>query len=191
MSGCPRPPPGGSSTGVGDDGAVLTTERLRLRPWTHSPADLVRLTDLYGRDEVTRWMGGTPSVPPVELVARWRAVARSDDRFGVWAVELAGTATVAGTVLLKPLPHGVGEVEVGWHLHPDSWGHGYATEAARAVVDRGFEAGLPEVYAVVRPGNTASVAVCTRLGMTPLGRMRRWYDVELDAFRLIAPVVVE
>ena len=172
-------------------GGELCTARLRLRPWTTRRDDLARLVDLYGRDEVTRWLGGTPSVPPVELVARWRAVAESDDRFGVWALEVAGTGTVAGTVLLKPLPDGVGEVEVGWHLHPDSWGRGYATEAARAVIARGFEAGLPEVYAVVRPGNTASVAVCTRLGMTPLGRMRRWYDVELDAFRLMAPVVVE
>jgi RimJ/RimL family protein N-acetyltransferase len=173
------------------DGGDLRTARLRLRAWTTRRDDLARLVDLYGRSEVTRWLGGAPSVPPVELVTRWRAVARADDRYGVWAVELAGTATVAGTVLLKPLPHGVGEVEVGWHLHPDSWGHGYATEAARAVIARGFEAGLPEVYAVVRPGNTASVAVCTRLGMTPLGRMRRWYDVELDAFRLMAPAVVD
>src|SRR3954467_11862999 len=169
---------------------LLQTDRLRLRAGAPSPADLARLADLYGRDEVTRWLGGTPSVPPVELVARWRAVAQADDRFGVWAIELA-SGTVAGTVLLKPLPHGVGEVEVGWHLHPDSWGRGYATEAARAVIDRGFQAGLPEVYAVVRPGNATSVAVCTRLGMTPLGRMRRWYDVELDAFRLMAPAVVE
>jgi RimJ/RimL family protein N-acetyltransferase len=130
-------------------------------------------------------------VTPVELVARWRGVAEADGRFGVWALELADTGAVAGTVLLKPLPDGVGEVEVGWHLHPDSWGRGYATEAARAVITRGFEAGLPEVYAVVRPGNVASVAVCTRLGMTPLGRLRRWYDVELDAFRLMAPVVVD
>jgi RimJ/RimL family protein N-acetyltransferase len=58
------------------------------------------------------------------------------------------------------------------------------------VVDRAFEAGLPEVYAVVRPGNTASLAVCRRLGMTPLGRLRRWYDVDLEAFRLMAPAVV-
>jgi RimJ/RimL family protein N-acetyltransferase len=94
-------------------------------------------------------------------------------------------------VLFKPLPNGVGEVEVGWHLHPDSWGHGYATEAARAVIDRGFDAGLPEVYAVVRPGNTASLAVCARLGMQPLGLFRRWYDVELEAFRLMAPAMVE
>ncbi len=172
------------------EGGDLRTARLRLRSWTTRRDDLARLVDLYGRDEVTRWLGGTPSVPPVELVARWRAVAQADDRFGVWALEL-DSGTVAGTVLLKPLPHGVGEVEVGWHLHPDSWGRGYATEAARAVIERGFRAGLPEVYAVVRPGNTASVAVCTRLGMTPLGRMRRWYDVELDAFRLMAPVVVD
>jgi len=94
-------------------------------------------------------------------------------------------------VLFKPLPNGVGEVEVGWHLHPDSWGHGYATEAARAVIDRGFGAGVAEVYAVVRPGNEASIAVCRRLGMTPLGRLRRWYDAELEAYRLMAPVVVE
>jgi RimJ/RimL family protein N-acetyltransferase len=173
------------------DGGELRTIRLRLRAWTTRRDDLARLVDLYSRDEVTRWLGGTPTVTPAELVARWRAVAAADDRFGVWALEVAGSGTVAGTVLLKRLPGGVGEVEVGWHLHPDSWGRGYATEAARAVIDRGFRAGLPEVYAVVRPGNAASVAVCARLGMAPLGRLRRWYDVELDAFRLMAPEVVE
>jgi RimJ/RimL family protein N-acetyltransferase len=169
---------------------VLTTERLRLRAWTDSPADLARLADLYGREEVTRWLGGGPSVPPAELVARWAALHDRDERFGCWAIERVD-GVVAGTVLFKPLPNGVGEVEVGWHLHPDSWGHGYATEAARAVIRRGFEDGLPEVYAVVRPGNEPSLAVCRRLGMTPLGRMTRWYDVELEAFRLMAPVVVE
>jgi RimJ/RimL family protein N-acetyltransferase len=173
---------------AGDE--LLRTERLRLRAWTSSPSDIARLTDLYGRDEVSRWLGGTPSVPPTELVQRWAEVSRLDGLFGCWAIERAD-GVVAGTVLFKPLPNGVGEVEVGWHLHPDSWGHGYATEAARAVIDRGFDAGLPEVYAVVRPGNEASLAVCRRLGMDPLGRFRRWYDVELEAFRLMAPAVVE
>jgi RimJ/RimL family protein N-acetyltransferase len=168
----------------------LTTARLRLRAWTTAPRDLDRLTDIYSRDEVSRWLGGTPSVPPAELVARWAAVHELDARFGCWAIERPD-GVVAGTVLLKPLPNGVGEVEVGWHLHPDSWGHGYATEAARAVIERGFDAGLPEVYAVVRPGNTASLAVCARLGMQPLGLFRRWYDVELEAFRLMAPAMVE
>ncbi|MCV2489102.1 GNAT family N-acetyltransferase [Geodermatophilus sp. YIM 151500] len=169
---------------------VLRTDRLRLRPWTTAPDDLARMADLYGREEVTRWVGGTPSVPPAELVARWAAVHARDGRYGCWAIERSD-GVVAGTVLFKPLPNGVGEIEVGWHLHPDSWGHGYATEAGRAVIERGFAAGVPEVYAVVRPGNTASAAVCRRLGMQPLGRMRRWYDVELDAYRLMAPVVVD
>ena len=173
-----------------DDGAVLVTDRLRLRPWTDSRPDLDRLADLYGREEVTRWLGGGPSVAPAELVARWAALHARDPRYGCWAIEVAGQA-VAGTLLFKPLPNGVGEVEVGWHLHPDSWGHGYATEAARAVIDRGFAGGVPEVYAVVRPGNRASMAVCARLGMEPIGRFRRWYDVELEAFRLMAPVVVD
>ena len=111
---------------------------------------------------------------------------------GYWAVEVKETGTVAGSVLLLTLPDAEHEeVEIGWHLHPDSWGHGYASEAAAAVLDFGFAAGLPEVYAVVRPGNEASLAVCRRLGMTPLGRFRRWYDVELEAFRLMAPAVVE
>jgi RimJ/RimL family protein N-acetyltransferase len=174
---------------VGDDG-VLRTERLRLRPWTTSRADRDRLTDIYGRAEVTRWLGGPPKLSADEIVTRWDAVSAQDERFGCWAIEPAD-GPPAGTVLFKPLPNGVGEIEVGWHLHPDSWGHGYATEAGRAVIDRGFGAGVPEVYAVVRPGNGASIAVCRRLGMTLLGRLRRWYDVELEAFRLMAPVVVE
>jgi RimJ/RimL family protein N-acetyltransferase len=168
----------------------LHTGRLRLRAWTTSKADLTRLTDIYSREEIRRWVGGTPTVPPIELVERWAQVHALDERFGCWAIERSDEV-VAGTVLFKPLPNGLGEIEVGWHLHPDSWGCGYATEAAHAVIDSGFAAGVPEVYAVVRPGNEASVAVCSRLGMVHLGRMRRWYDVDLEVFRLMAPVVVE
>jgi RimJ/RimL family protein N-acetyltransferase len=166
---------------------LLCTDRLRLRAWTTDDADLARLADLYGRDEVTRWLGGPPTVPMRELVDRWRTVHELDRRHGCWAIEPLQGGPPAGTLLLKPLPNGVGEVEVGWHLHPDSWGRGYATEAARAVLDRAFTEGLAEVYAVVRPGNEPSLAVCRRLGMEPLGRTRRWYDTELEAFRLSAP----
>jgi RimJ/RimL family protein N-acetyltransferase len=171
--------------------ALPRTERLWLRPWTTRRDDLGRLTDLYGRPEVTRWLGGGPSVTPVELVQRWDRIGAADPRYGCWAIETGSPPRIAGTVLLKPLPDGVGEVEVAWHLHPDSWGHGYATEAARAVIDRAFRAGVAEVYAVVRPGNTASVSVCRRLGMEPLGVLRHWYDVELETYRLMAPAIVE
>nr|WP_260428615.1 GNAT family N-acetyltransferase [Micromonospora globispora] len=78
-------------------------------------------------------------------------------------------------------------MEVGWHLHPDSWGHGYATEAARAVVEREFETGTEQVFAVVMPGNDASMAVARRLGMTHVGIRTDWYGgEELETFVLRA-----
>ena len=45
--------------------------------------------------------------------------------------------------------------EVGWHSHPDCWGRGIASEAAAAVHQHAFEAGLPEVLAVTHVGNEA------------------------------------
>ena len=171
---------------------IYETDRLIVREWTHDPDDHARIFDIYSRWEVARWLGAQPrvmadAVEAVAVVDRWRVLHEGDRRFGCWAVQVRDTGTVAGTVLFKPLPNGTGEVEVGWHFHPDSWGHGYATESARGAVERGFGAGLPEVYAVVRPGNERSIAVCRRLGMAPLGRTTRCYDVEVEAFRMAAP----
>jgi RimJ/RimL family protein N-acetyltransferase len=91
--------------------------------------------------------------------------------------------------LLKPIPLTAGElpgetndVEIGWHLHPDAWGHGYATEAAEAVLDDAFSRGLAKVLAVIDPDNSASRAVCQRLGMTHLGRTTRYYDTPNELF---------
>jgi RimJ/RimL family protein N-acetyltransferase len=115
-------------------------------------------------------------------------LSTSDESTGLWAAQVRSTGAVAGSILLLPLPEpadgpGAGEVEVGWHLHPDSWGHGYATEGARGALAHGFAGGLREIYAVVRPDNERSLAVCRRLGMEPLGLTSRWYDAELEAFR--------
>ena len=60
-----------------------------------------------------------------------------------------------------------GETEVLWSLHPESWGHGFATEAARAALDFGFRTlDMKLIFAVTRPDNRASQAVMTRLGLT-------------------------
>ena len=80
----------------------------------------------------------------------------ANPRFGAWAVVECATDIPAGTVLLKPLPDGAGEIEIGWHFHPDSWGRGLATEAARALLARGFALGLAEIWAVTGPLNQRS-----------------------------------
>ena len=58
-------------------------------------------------------------------------------------------------------------VEVGWRLGRRYWGQGFATEAARAVLEFGFETvDLPEIVALTVPSNARSRAVMARLGMT-------------------------
>ncbi|MEV4820872.1 GNAT family N-acetyltransferase [Micromonospora sp. NPDC049274] len=179
---------------------VLTTERLILRDWTDDPADLARIYDIYRRPEITRWLGAAPGLPltdPAQAVDRlrlWRERHAADHgRYGTWAIEVRETGLVAGTALLKPLPGRdeavrTEDIETGWHLHPDSWGHGYATEAARALLAREFATGTREIYAVVSPGNEPSMAVARRLGMTHVGRRTDWYGGELlETFVLTAP----
>ena len=83
---------------------------------------------------------------------------------------------------MVPLPDGDGEYEVGWHFHPDSWGQGLATESARAALAWAFSHGLSEVFAVVRPDNDKSLAVCRRLPMDALGPTSKYYGSELELF---------
>jgi RimJ/RimL family protein N-acetyltransferase len=65
---------------------------------------------------------------------------------------------------LKSIANATGEI--GWTLHPDFGGHGYMTEAARAVLRIAFaEIGLHRVMAELDPRNAGSVALCRRLGM--------------------------
>jgi RimJ/RimL family protein N-acetyltransferase len=170
---------------IAEVSVILETERLILRAWTDDPDDLARLWDMYTRPEVTRYLGAFRG-PPDKAVDRWRERMTEDSRQVVAALQTRDSGLVVGTVLYNSLP-GEHHMEVGWHLHPDSWGHGYATEAGRAVVERGFRLGVPEVFAVVRPENARSHAVCRRLGMRHLGLTRRYYGMELDLYHLAAP----
>lgn len=170
-----------------DAGLRLVTERLVLRPW--QPAEAPRVLDLYGRLEVVRWLGdGEPVVMTDEDQAR-RTVARFAELSEAppvcfLAAEVAATGVIAGTVLLNSLPGEGAEVEIAWHFHPDSWGHGYATEAARALMAYGFAGGLSEIWALTHLGHERSIAVCRRLGLRHRGREQGWYDVPMEVFSL-------
>lgn len=166
---------------------TITSDRLLLRPW--HDADAGFLLDLESRREVVRFLSAPPMRTREDALASIRRRRAVDHPVhGIWAMTTANGSPV-GNLLLKPIPLSAGrggpaEVEIGWHLHPDAWGHGYATEAAGAVLDDAFARGLPRVIAVTHPDNHASQAVCRRLGMTPRGRTTRFYDTENDLFEL-------
>jgi len=159
-----------------DPEVIAGTERLIVRPWRLDEAD--RLYDMHRRVEVARWLGGRPMRDrgeAVALIQRSRARLVAEPRFGAWAVVERRSRIPAGTVLLKPLPDGDGEIEIGWHLHPDSWGRGLASEAAGALLARGFADGLEEVWAVTHVDNDRSIRVCRTIGLRLLGITHRWY----------------
>jgi RimJ/RimL family protein N-acetyltransferase len=161
---------------MGTPDVIAATDRIVLRSWRVDEAD--RFYDMHRRPEVARWIGGQPMARREEataLIERYIARLDADPRFGVWAVIERSSDTPAGSVLLKPLPDGDGEIEIGWHLHPDSWGRGLATEAGRALLARGLGLGLQEIWAVSHLENHRSVRVCHKLGMQLLGVTHRWY----------------
>ncbi len=174
----------------------LHTDRLVLRAWREDDErDVAAAYDLYRRDEVARWLGAAPR-PDLDLddararLQRWaRASAEEPPGLGLWAMTRREDDVPVGTALLLRLPDAEGvptaDVEIGWHLHPGHWGHGYATEAARALVEHGFTTlGLEEIHAVAWAGNDPSFAVMERLGMTRHGPTDRWYGVALDWWSL-------
>jgi RimJ/RimL family protein N-acetyltransferase len=105
---------------------------------------------------------------------------------GLWAIVPAGSGGVpVGTVLLMPLNDEAGltgEIEIGWHLHPDSQGRGLATDAARLLLGAARAAGIARVRAVTDLDNSRSQAVATRLGMIDAGITDRWFGMPLREY---------
>jgi RimJ/RimL family protein N-acetyltransferase len=152
--------------------------------------------DIYRRDEVARWLGPQPEPwqsldSARERLVSWETFAAEHPGLGLWAIEVNRDDPPVGTVLLLPLPDGDGEstddIEIGWELHPNQWGQGYATEAAQLILDHAWARGLAEVNAVALPANDRSFAVMRRLGFEPRGLTDRWYGTSLEWWVATAP----
>jgi RimJ/RimL family protein N-acetyltransferase len=140
---------------------MITTERLRLRPLTLADADW--WVALHSDPQVNRFVG---AYTHEQAVARLTAIEEQwrTRGHGLCAVELAATGEAIGRSGLNWWSQ-FDEVEAGWTFAGAHWGRGYATEAARAVLDWGFNTlALQRITAMIHPGNASSVAVATRLG---------------------------
>ena len=90
--------------------------------------------------------------------------------FGLWAVEVPGVKSFVGFVGLSVptfAAHFTPAVEIGWRLGRAHWGRGYATEAAKAALEVGFEdLRLDEIVSFTVPANARSCGVMERIGMS-------------------------
>jgi len=165
----------------------LLTERLILRPWHIDDAEAA--LGIYGAIEVARWLA--PALESVHdheamrlILRRWAAEDTSMiTPAGRWAIERREDGRLIGGAILLPLQPDE-EFEIGWSLHPDEWGHGYAGETALALARWAFDQGIEQVIAVVRPPNTRATATVRRIGMEWVGETDKYYNLRLQVFRL-------
>jgi RimJ/RimL family protein N-acetyltransferase len=150
-------------------GAPLATPRLEIRPW--APDEAEAFHDIWGDPEVIFW--GAAKDLAASRAAMERVTARCAGQpwpIAWHAVVERSSGSIVGDVLLQPAPYAPGDLEAGWHFRRDAWGRGYATEAARALIDEAF-ARLPveRLTCVIMPSNQRSQRVAARVGFTRVG----------------------
>ena len=153
----------------------LQTERLRLRPRRPSDSATQRLL-WTERDPRSRRVIGPDGRPTVdELRARIEAELADSRRTGLSLlnIELNGTSQVIGYCGLIIGDATLEEPEIAYELFQSAHGHGYATEAAGAVIDAARDTGRTRLWATVREWNRASFRVLEKHGFLDSGKRTR------------------
>ena len=148
---------------------VVETERLRLREWRKG--DREEFVRHLNTPAVMRWLGGVQEEQT--YIAAFDRLDGYQRDFGhtFWIVERKSDDALLGFCGLKRVNSSgatcTGDFEIGWRLREDSWGQGFAKEAAIASLDLAFDRfGAPHVIALTVPGNLSSQGLMKRLGMT-------------------------
>jgi ribosomal-protein-alanine N-acetyltransferase len=147
---------------------VIETERLLLRRWRDG--DREPFAELNADPEVMEHFQATLTRELSDAFVD-RIEAQFDEHgYGLWALELRATGSFIGFTGLawQTFPaHFTPALEVGWRWRRSAWGHGYASEAARASLDYGFtQAGVEEIVSMTTRRNERSRRVMERIGMT-------------------------
>lgn len=156
----------------------ITTDRLVLR--LHRESDGPALQAIFGRDDVSRYMLWEPwsTDHTTEQLEKRLAMTGLDAEPHGLAFVVEHDGAVVGDAMLTLTDVERGVAEIGWSVHPDHAGRGYATEAAAAVIDAGFSTyGLHRIFAQLDARNAASERLCERLGMTREAHFRQdWWS---------------
>lgn len=154
---------------------ILTTERLILRG--QRMEDFPSYAAMWATENVTRFIGGKPQTEEeawarfLRIAGQWQMLG-----YGFWTIEVkAGgkrigeAGFVEGRREIEPSLKGM--PEIGWGIHPEEQGKGYALEAATAALNWGIEhfKGQP-IRCIIAPENTPSLKLAEKLGFRELVR---------------------
>jgi [ribosomal protein S5]-alanine N-acetyltransferase len=164
---------------------TIHTDRLTLRAFEEYDFEPY-FEQILGEREVTRWLGGDGQPRTREnaqLVFARLTDPNRDERDRFWVACERTSGELMGHAVLQRLDK-TDIIEVGYALGTRWWGKGFATEAARALVDYGFETvALNLIAGVARPENLASRRVLEKAGLLYYG-MRRYYEKDLAYYEL-------
>lgn len=146
----------------------LETDRMLLRDW--SGDDLEPFAAMNADEKVMEFYPATVSREDSDALAMRLQQDMDLIGFGLYAVEVKSTGDFIGYVGISQVRFPADfapALEIGWRLAAESWGHGYATEAARACMAHAFsKLGFADLVSFTTRGNTKSIAVMERIGMS-------------------------
>lgn len=151
---------------------ILETDRLILRRLTGD--DLSELVTIQADPELVRFLGRFDEAAMASWLADVDAswAERGYGRLGLVERDTGRLVGRSGIMFVDQFD----APELGWTLRREAWGHGYATEAARACLDWGFNAlGMTRIISLIERTNERSLHVAKRLGMTP-GEHATWLE---------------
>ena len=155
---------------------MIASERLILR--VPEADDLAWQVAELNSPEVMRHLGGPREATAIAASFAKDQTALQNGGYGFWTVLLRETGQPIGKCGLALIHSPAapleirGGVQIGWTLAQAQWGHGYASEAARAVLGHGFGAlNLPVIWSQTSDSNLASTRVMARLGFERCGAL--------------------
>ena len=164
----------------------LTTDRLRLRAYRESDAEA--LLPIYSREDVARFLLCEPWTSEVARTEISKRIPRTgldtESRALALVIETAdGLDDIEGSVVIGDIAiwfdgESSAKAEIGWVLNPAAGGHGFATEAAIAMLNAAFAHDrIHRVVAQMDARNTASAKMASRIGMTAEAHLRQdWWS---------------
>lgn len=177
---------------------IPPSERLNYQLMTENDADL--LLQLDQDPQVMKYINGGNLTTRTELtnvyLPRMKSYTNQSKGWGLWKVTISQTSEFIGWVLVRPMDYfsecpQFNNIELGWRFARQSWGKGYATEAAVAIKNALIRTGgVHKLLAIAVEENIASINIMSKLGMKyvktdihedPLGDMEvAFYELEIS-----------